>query len=138
MTTRLSPGLCPAALRAADRRVEIFGYRSANKSAIIGVVHANVPPTTIAIVEDDPSFSRALERLLRTSGFEPHTFASTEEFLGSAAPESYACLIIDLHLPGMSGFELFNHLAASAWPRPAVFITAHNQEVKLRVMSDAE
>jgi len=128
MTTRLFPGLCPAVLWAADRGVEIFGYPSADKSAIIRVVHANVPPTTIAIVEDDASFSRALERLLRASGFETHTFASAEEFLGSAAPESYACLILDLHLPGMSGFELFDHLTASAPPRPLIFITAQNQD----------
>jgi FixJ family two-component response regulator len=89
-----------------------------------------MPPSkcSIAIVEDDVSFRRALERFLRASGFEPHTFASAEDFLHSVESESTVCLIIDLHLPGMSGFELFNHLAASAWPRPAVFITAHNQE----------
>ena len=68
---------------------------------------------TIAIVEDDASFRRALERFLRASGFNVHTFASAEEFLGSAAPESYACLILNIHLPGMSGFELVDHLTTS-------------------------
>ena len=82
----------------------------------------------IAIVEDDASLRRALERLLCASGFEAHTFASAEEFLRSAAPESYPCLIFDIRLPGMSGFELFNHLTASARPRPAIFITAQDED----------
>jgi len=83
---------------------------------------------TVAIVEDDASFRRAVERLLRASGFEAHTFASAEEFLGSAAPESHACLIVDLQLPGMSGFELFDQLTASGQPRPAVFITGQDAD----------
>ena len=43
-------------------------------------------------------------------------------------PESHACLIIDIRLPGMSGFELFDHLTASAQPRPAIFITAQDED----------
>jgi FixJ family two-component response regulator len=66
--------------------------------------------------------------LLRASGFEAYTFASAEKFLGSAAPESHACLILDIQLPGMSGFELFDHLTASGQPRPAVFITAQDAD----------
>ena len=83
---------------------------------------------TIAIVEDDASFRRAVERLLRASGFEAHTFASAEEFLKSAVPQSHACLILDLDLPGMSGFELASHLSASAPPRPMIFITAQDDD----------
>ena len=82
----------------------------------------------IAIVEDDASLRRALQRLLRASGFEAHTFASAEEFLGSAVPESHECLILDIRLPGMSGFELFDHLTASGKPRPAIFITAQDED----------
>jgi FixJ family two-component response regulator len=82
---------------------------------------------TIAIVEDDASFRRALERLLRASGFEAHPFASAEDFLASAAPEAHACLILDLHLPGMSGFELLDHLSACAPARPTIFITAQDE-----------
>jgi FixJ family two-component response regulator len=42
--------------------------------------------------------------------------------------ESHACLILDIQLPGMSGFELFDHLIASGRPRPAVFITAQDED----------
>jgi len=83
---------------------------------------------TIAIVEDDPSFRRAVERLLRASGFEADTFASAEEFLNSAVPESHACLILDIDLPGMSGLELADHLSASALTRPVIFITAQDDD----------
>ena len=82
----------------------------------------------IAVVEDDASYRRALERLLRASGFEAHTFASAEEFLGSAAPESHACLILDIRLPGMSGFDLLDHLTASCQLRPAILITGQDQD----------
>jgi FixJ family two-component response regulator len=82
----------------------------------------------IAIVEDDASLRRALERLVCVSGFEAHTFASAEEFLDSAVPKSYACLILDIRLPGMSGFKLFDHLTASDQPRPAIFITAQDED----------
>ena len=83
---------------------------------------------TIDIVEDDASFRHALERLLRASGFEVLTFASAEEFLQNSVPELRGCLIIDLHLPGMSGFELFDRLTASAPPRPTIFMTAQDQD----------
>ena len=83
---------------------------------------------TIAIVEDDASFRCALERLLRASGFEAHTFGSAEEVLTSARPESHACLILDIHLPGMSGFELVDHLTTSGPPPPTIFITAQDTE----------
>ena len=87
-----------------------------------------VHESTIGIVEDDASFRRALERLLRVSGFEAHTFASAEAFLESALPESHACLILDLDLPGMSGFELVAHLSAFAPLPPVIFITAQDDD----------
>lgn len=87
-----------------------------------------VSKSTIAIVEDDASFRRAVGRLLRVSGFEADTFASAEDFLNSALAESHACLILDLDLPGMSGFELVDHLSGAAPPRPVIFITAQDQD----------
>ena len=82
----------------------------------------------IAIVEDDASFNRALERLLRASGFDTETFFSAEDFLARARPESPACLILDIRLPGMSGFQLFDRLSESGSPPLVVFITAQTEE----------
>ena len=81
---------------------------------------------TIAIVEDDAGFNLALERLLRASGFATKAFLSAEDFLASAAPESHGCVILDINLPGMSGFELCEHLSASGRSPPVIFITAED------------
>src|SRR5262249_15207803 len=67
-------------------------------------------------------------RLLHAFGFEAHAFASAEEFLRNAVPASYACLVIDLHLPGMLGIDLIDHLAASGMPLPAIFVTAEDDD----------
>jgi FixJ family two-component response regulator len=87
-----------------------------------------VTKQTIAIIDDDARFSCALQRLLRASGFETNTFGSAEEFLASHVPESHACLILDIHLPGMSGFELFDHLASCDPQLPVIFVTAADRE----------
>jgi FixJ family two-component response regulator len=87
-----------------------------------------VTKQTIAIVDDDVRFNRALQRLLRASGFETNAFGSAEEFLASYAPESHACLILDIYLPGISGFELFDRLSASDPQLPVIFVTAEDRE----------
>jgi DNA-binding response OmpR family regulator len=89
-----------------------------------------MPPSrqTIAIVEDDASFNRALERLLKASGFATLAFASAEEFLASAKPSSYVCVILDIHLPGISGLELFDRLSAAHGCPRVIFITAEDAE----------
>ncbi|MBV8213199.1 MAG: response regulator [Verrucomicrobia bacterium] len=83
---------------------------------------------TIAIVEDDESFNRALERLLKASGFATQTFLSAEEFLANDAFESLACLILDINLPGISGFELFDRLSLYDERPPIIFITATDEK----------
>jgi FixJ family two-component response regulator len=86
-----------------------------------------VSKCNIAIIEDNASFRRALERLLRASGFEVRTFVSAEEFLGCAEPVPYACIIVDIQLPGMSGFDLLDQLTTSCHALPVVLITADEQ-----------
>jgi FixJ family two-component response regulator len=92
--------------------------------------HVKMPVAeqTIAIVDDDVRFNRALERLLRASGFETNTFGSAEEFLANHTAQSHACLILDVHLPGMSGFELFDRLSAFDPWLPVIFVTADSRE----------
>jgi two-component system, LuxR family, response regulator FixJ len=87
-----------------------------------------VAKKTIAIVDDDVRFNRALERLLRASEFETNAFGSAEEFLANHTPQSHACLILDVHLPGMSGFELFDRLSAFEPGLPVIFVTADASE----------
>ena len=81
---------------------------------------------SIAIVEDDASLNRALERLLQASGFATQAFLSAEDFLANSHPESHACFILDIHLPGISGVELFDRLCDRGGRPPVIFITAGN------------
>jgi len=91
---------------------------------------STVPDTlTIGVVEDDPSFLRALRRLLSGAGFSVATFASAEEFLASESAGAMACLVLDVHLGGMSGFDLQQQLATAGIPIPTIFITANDDPV---------
>jgi len=88
-------------------------------------MHQTAP--AIAVVDDDASVRRALQRLLRAAGFAVETFATAREFLDAGHWAQTACLVLDIHLPGMSGFELQEHLAVTGTPIPIVFITAHDE-----------
>ena len=82
---------------------------------------------TIIVVEDDAGMSKAIERLLRAAGFQAVCFGSAEALLGTDAVNNAACLVLDVHLPGFSGFELRRRLAALGHELPVIFITAHDE-----------
>ncbi len=82
----------------------------------------------VSVVDDDESLRRSLRNLLRSVGFGVETFASAEEFLGSAQRENTGCLVLDLRMTGMSGFDLLRHLAVADSRIPAVILTAHGDE----------
>ncbi len=81
----------------------------------------------VAVVDDDESVRESLAGLAESVGYGAGcSFASAEEFLQSAPdPDSLACLILDVRLPGMSGVELFTQLPAGLRIIPTIFITAH-------------
>jgi DNA-binding response OmpR family regulator len=80
----------------------------------------------IVVVEDDASMSQAIERVLQAGGFEAVSFASAEAALEAGAAGADV-LVLDIHLPGMSGFELYRRLAQSGEALPAIFITARDE-----------
>lgn len=80
----------------------------------------------ICVVDDDASLLRALRRLLRASGFRVETFPSAEDFLDSERRTDAACLVLDVHLGGLTGFELQERLVASGARIPVVIITARD------------
>jgi FixJ family two-component response regulator len=86
------------------------------------------PLRRISIVDDDAPIREALKRLMRAVRFDVDAFASAEEFLASGRVDATECLILDVYLPGMSGFELQEHLKAEHRSIPIVFITAHADE----------
>ncbi|APV51261.1 hypothetical protein BWI17_17175 [Betaproteobacteria bacterium GR16-43] len=81
----------------------------------------------VIVVEDDVSVSHALVRVLRLGGLEPVAYPSAEAFLDEAGEFQAICLIIDIQLPGMSGFALRERLADSRALPPVVFMTAYDE-----------
>ena len=75
----------------------------------------------LALVEDDDRLRVALTRLLRGASFHVDAFASAEAFL--ATTDAHACLILDVQLPGLSGLELAEQLAAAGDRTPIIFMT---------------
>jgi FixJ family two-component response regulator len=82
----------------------------------------------VVVVDDDPGMSQAVRRLLDVAGFNVVTFASAEALLEGHAAASAACMILDLHLPGMSGFELQQRLRGRGVETPIIFVTAHDSQ----------
>jgi FixJ family two-component response regulator len=80
----------------------------------------------IAVVDDDEPVRKALKRLLRASGLDAESYASGQAFLDGAAARPPDCVLLDLHMPGLSGRELLAHIARLAVPPPVVVITAHD------------
>jgi FixJ family two-component response regulator len=91
-------------------------------------------PKMVAVVDDDESFRRALQRLMKSAGFPVQSFASAEDFLKSGQQHDTGCLIADIRMPGMSGLDLQAKLSADHCPIPTIFITAHGDE-KLRLQA---
>jgi FixJ family two-component response regulator len=75
----------------------------------------------IAIVDDDASIRRALLRVVQSAGYQAEAFASSREFLDWLPRNHAACLVLDVHMNDMNGFELQERLAV-----PIIFITAHD------------
>jgi FixJ family two-component response regulator len=91
----------------------------------------------IVIVDDDSGMCQALARLLRAAGFLPLTFISGEAFLAAQAQESAVCVVLDLHLPGLSGFDVRRQLAESEPGLPVILITAQDEEAVRREAQQA-
>jgi FixJ family two-component response regulator len=79
----------------------------------------------ISIVDDDSLVREAIGDLVTSLGYKPRTFASAEEFLESGQVADTACLITDLHMPGLSGFDLQERLLGEGYRTPIIFVTAY-------------
>jgi FixJ family two-component response regulator len=85
------------------------------------------PPPLIAIVDDEASICRALQRLLRGANYRAESFSSPSLFLESLAASRPDCVVLDLQMPGMTGVELQQHLLQLDDPPPVIIITAHDE-----------
>ncbi len=81
-------------------------------------------PPLIAVVDDDASFLRAAGRLLRSAGYAVEAFTSARQFLASLAGAWPRCLVLDVHMPEMTGLQLQDTLMAQNCCVPTIFVTS--------------
>ena len=84
----------------------------------------NAAKSCVAVVDDEVAVRTALGRLLRLADYDVIAFASGEEFLAALDTRRPDCVVLDLHMPGLSGLEVQTQMRARYIDLPAVFITA--------------
>jgi FixJ family two-component response regulator len=95
------------------------------------------PNALISIVDDDQSVREAVEGLIETLGFRVNAFPSALDFLASPAMADTSCVIVDVHMPRMSGLELCQRLAEQGHSIPTILITAYADEsVRARALAN--
>jgi FixJ family two-component response regulator len=85
----------------------------------------NPPEPTVFIVDDDPSVREALTSLVRSAGLRVEAYASGDEFLRQQSTAFPACLVVDIRMPEMGGFDLQRRLGQAGDNLPVIFITGH-------------
>jgi len=80
---------------------------------------------TVFVVDDDPSVRRSTTRLLASAGYTVEAFASAREFLARERYAGPCCLVLDVRMPGLSGLQLQETLAATGRRMSIVFVTGH-------------
>jgi FixJ family two-component response regulator len=87
----------------------------------------------VAIIDDDDSIRSATGNLLEAAGYSTATFQSADEFLRFGCRHQVSCIVTDMRMPGMTGLDLFEALAAAGGAIPTVLVTAYPDEaVRIR------
>jgi FixJ family two-component response regulator len=99
---------------------------------------AHMPTASlVSVVEDDQFFRESMRRLMRSLGYDVAAFPSAADFLASPRLAETACLIADVHMPAMSGLELYDHLIEAGYAIPTILVTAYPDDVDhARAMND--
>jgi FixJ family two-component response regulator len=83
----------------------------------------------ISLVEDDEFFRESMIKLVKLLGYTVEAFPSAADFLASRLLPETACLVTDVHMPGMTGVELHRHLVDAGYAIPTILVTAYPDEV---------
>jgi FixJ family two-component response regulator len=90
----------------------------------------------ISIVDDDQSFGDSMRRLVKALDYSVAVFPSAAQFLASTQLAATACLVADIHMPEMTGVELYNYLVESGHAIPTILVTAYpDDRVKERMLT---
>ncbi|MBX9758971.1 MAG: response regulator [Beijerinckiaceae bacterium] len=82
-------------------------------------------PRTVFLIDDDEDVRQALSLLLRTAGFSVDAFASALAFLERHDRKTLGCIVLDVRMPGLSGLQLLERLAAEGERMPVIVVTGH-------------
>jgi len=113
------------ALRRIARRRAISAGRAASTGREGTGARVIEQRSVVHVIDDDPSFIKAIVRLLRASGFEVAPYSSARQFLDRESRDGPGCVITDLCMPGMDGLALQKELAESGNPLPVVFLSGN-------------
>ncbi len=81
----------------------------------------------VLVLDDEPEMRKALQRLLRSYGFRVETHGRGEDLLASLQAGLPDCIVLDLHMPGISGFDVLATLKSDRIRTPVVVITGHDE-----------
>lgn len=81
----------------------------------------------LAVLDDEVQMRKALSRLLRSCGFEVETYSYGEELIAAVMVDCPDCLVLDLHMPGMMGFDVLKAFAERDIKIPVIVITGHDE-----------
>lgn len=91
----------------------------------------------ISVVEDDQHFRASMRRLVSSLGYNVEAFSSGANFLASPRLNETTCLVADVHMPGMTGIELYKHLIEAGYTIPTILVTAYPDDVeRARALND--
>ena len=91
----------------------------------------------VSIGEDDQYFRESMRRLMRSLGYNVEAFSSAADFLASPRLIETTCLIADVHMPAMTGVELYRHLIKAGCTIPTILVTAYPDDVdRARALND--
>ena len=97
----------------------------------------NATDATVFVLDDDRSVREGLVDMIQSLGLQAKGFSSAQQFLQHNRPDTPACLVLDVRLPGLSGLDLQRRLAQSDHPIPIIFITGHGDiPMSVRAMKE--
>jgi CheY-like chemotaxis protein len=142
-TSDVRPAMGPVRCRSGSPIITITGLQDAKMGG------SQVPPvferareivlstkTLISIVDDDQGFRDALTSLIRSLEYRVRAFPSATAFLTSRNVRNTSCLIADIHMPAMTGVELYSRLVESGNTIPTILVTAYPDDgVRARALT---
>jgi FixJ family two-component response regulator len=111
-------------LLAGERAATRISFAAGRSDGVRRMTAVSTAPV-IHVVDDDALFRNAVARLLRAAGYRVNLYESSEQVLQRLPASDPGCILLDIRMPGLSGFEVQAHMAEVDRTLPIVFVTGH-------------